>query len=128
MSGNQFLGFGLAASFVGFAALFGFARSGRFCFRLLFDRGSTLRGFTRVRLALAQECPGGETQTGDQRQRHGTGGGESELVSLHHFLEPIRRARWTGQNGFVIEVPLDVTCQAVGRFVAPGAIFLQALH
>jgi hypothetical protein len=41
------------------------------------------------------------------------------------FLKPIGRVRWTGEDGFVIEVPLDVTREAVGRFVAPGAIFLQ---
>jgi hypothetical protein len=48
---------------VGLAALFGFSGLGDFSFRSLFDCGLALRNFTRVRLAFAQECPGGETQT-----------------------------------------------------------------
>jgi hypothetical protein len=52
LSGKQFLGFGLAA-------LFGFPGLGGFSYRSLFDRGSTLRDFTRVRPAFAQKRPGG---------------------------------------------------------------------
>src|SRR5437763_1792400 len=89
---------------------------GRLGFQLLFHRGLALRGFT-------QECPGGKTQARDQRQRHGTGGGEGQLVTFYRFLESIRRARWTGEDGVVIEVSLNVTCEAVRGFVALSAIF-----
>jgi hypothetical protein len=76
----------------------------------------------------ADRLPGGDPKPGHEGGCHRCRGSKRELVPPNQFLKPIRRARGPGEDGFVIEVSLDVTREAVGRFVPPGAIFLQALH
>src|SRR5579862_6019685 len=85
----------------------------------LFLCGSTLGELAGVRPAFAQECPSGETQTGDQCQGHGGGRSENQFVATKHFLEPVKAARGARDDRLAIEMSLNVHRQTVGRFVAP---------
>ena len=51
-----------------------------------------------------------------------------QLVPAPRFLKSIGRARRTGDDRFVVQVPLEVRGQTVGRLVAARAVLLQALH
>jgi len=74
----------------------------------------------------ANRLPAADDHSEHKHSRNRCGSGEGQLVPPNQFLKPIRRARWTGEDSFIIEVSLEVAREAVGRFVAPGAIFLQA--
>src|SRR5438876_7730600 len=83
--------------------------------------GKALLLFTCVRLSCRgarlsgpDRLPGADANAHDQRkQNHGTGC-EDQLVSLPRLLQLVGRARRSGEDGFVIEVSLDVTREAVG--------------
>ena len=96
MSGNQFLGFGLAASFVGFAALFGFARSGRFCFRLLFDRVRRCAASLACALRSRRNAQVEKLRPAINVSVTALAAAKASLFRFDHFLEPIRRARLDG--------------------------------
>src|SRR2546425_5803682 len=51
-----------------------------------------------------------------------------QFVPPPGLLKLVSRARRPGYNGFVVQVPLQVGRQSVGRLVAARAILLQALH
>ena len=46
----------------------------------------------------------------------------------HELPESVEIAGGTRDDGFIVEQPLDVQRQAVGRFVAARAVLLQAFH
>jgi hypothetical protein len=50
------------------------------------------------------------------------------LVPTRHFLEPVKLTGRTGEDRFVVEMPLEIERQAVGSIVTTGAVLLQALH
>ena len=85
-------------------------------------------------LCLLTEAPGANGLPGaghdaqNQRQRHKRRCGEGEPVPLSQFLDPVKRARRTRDHRLVIEVPLNVGGQTVGRFVSARAILFQTLH
>ena len=66
--------------------------------------------------------PGGNTP----RHSHGGSRGKDKFIATEGFLEPIGRARRTGNDRFVAQVALEIRSQPVGRFVASGAVFLCA--
>ena len=72
--------------------------------------------------------PGADARGGHEHRRHQGGGGEGGLVAPPGLLQPVSSARRPGDDGFVVQVPLEVRRQAVGRLVAAGAVLLQALH
>ena len=87
-----------------------------------------LRFLGLLGVGRAHGLPRAHHQAQHQRARHGADGGKRQLVPPNQFLKPIRRARWTGEDGFVIEVSLDVARQPVGRVVTARAVLFQALH
>ena len=54
--------------------------------------------------------------------------GNRDPILPRELLPAIERARGPGQHRLVVQVPFEIQRQAVGRLVAPGAVFLQALH
>ena len=88
--------------------------------------GLALRLLTEAR--GANGLPGAGHDAQHQRQRHERRCGEDEPVPLSQFLDPVKRARRTRDHRLVIEVPLNVGGQTVGRFVSARAILFQTLH
>ena len=78
--------------------------------------------------SLFDERPGRDSQTEEKRGHDGAGGREANLCRRTSFLKLIESAGRTGGDRLVVEMPLDVHRQAVGRFVTARAVFLQALH
>src|SRR6185369_13257073 len=93
--------------------------------QLAFGSQSFLSGFGErngelvVPLFCSAPLPSRKAEPHDERGRNTESGGKGHLVSLNEFLKAIELARRTGDHGFVIQMPLDIACQAVGRFVAP---------
>ena len=95
--------------------------------------GFGLGGFLRsagasVSASLLNGLPEADCQTDHQRSNHRRAGSERQLVPANQFLEAIEVAGRTGNDRLIVQVPLYVRRQAVGGFVAAGAVFLQALH
>ena len=88
--------------------------------------GLALRLLTEAR--GANGLPGAGHDAQNQRQRHERRCGEGEPVPPNQFLDPVKRARRTRDHRLVIEVPLNVGGQTVGRFVSARAILFQTLH
>ena len=59
----------------------------------------------------------------DRRRRRG-----HQFVPAKRLLELVGRARRPGKDRLVIQVPLEIGGQPVGRLVTAGAVLLQALH
>ena len=53
---------------------------------------------------------------------------EGEFVPAKRSLEPINSGRRTCNYRLVVEMPLEIQGQPVGRFVTARAVFLQTLH
>ena len=108
------LGFGLGLFFLRFEPLLLLTRARGFGFPLCFS--------SRKRLPCADGNPD------QKRDRHRRCGREHQLVAAKGFLKSVSDRRRTCDHGFVVQMPLDVHRQSVGRLVTPRAIFLQALH
>jgi DNA-nicking Smr family endonuclease len=60
------------------------------------------------------------------RHRHRCG--EHQLVAPPRLLESVNRSRWTSDHRLVAQIPSDICCQTIGRFVATSPVLLQTLH
>ncbi len=100
------------------------------CFRVCacLDRGALLFSFPIACLGFPQVRPDGNDQANHQRGRNRSGRCKNQFVSPNKFPKAVRGAGGTCQHRFIVEVPLNVHCQAVRRFIAAGAIFLHRLH
>jgi hypothetical protein len=73
-----------------------------------------------ARTAIATLIPrAGDQQSGERRRRR-----DHRPVLAHELAEPVAPTRRAGLDDLIGEVPLNVASQPIGRFVAPGAIFL----
>jgi hypothetical protein len=64
----------------------------------------------------------------EEEDGHEYQGCQRTLVAPGKLADPIPQRGRTGRHGLIAEVAGDVLGQAVGRLVAAGAVFLQALH
>ena len=76
----------------------------------------------------AQKSANGQREPGQQRHQHGGARQDGQAVFAGELLQPIGGARRPGNDRFVVEMPLEVGRQAVGRLVTSAAILFQALH
>ena len=74
------------------------------------------------------QSDGGADHTKNQCGSDGRARSKNKFVSAKGFLEPVGRAGGAGDDGFVVEVPLQVGGHTVRRLVTPGPVLLQALH
>ena len=105
---------GFDPSSIGLCALCGFVCSSHFCFMLCLRRTDRLPG--------ADDC------AQHQRYAHHGCGQDPHRVAAGELVESVRGRRWTGLHGFVVQVPLHIRCETIGRFVAAVAVLFQGLH
>ena len=70
----------------------------------------------------------GDAQSDDERGGHGPGSQEDQLVAADQLLKLIKIARRPGHHWFVVQMPLNIRREAVGRLVAARAVFFQRFH
>ena len=100
------------------------------CFRLLSQPRLFLFGGNRpsAGVPLPEEQEKRQSKANDQGEGDGANRSKNGLVSPHQLLETVEVARRTGEDRFIAQVTLNVHRQAVGRFVAARAVFLQGFH
>ena len=92
------------------------------------------RGLPGLPLRLQQRLLGAFRARGPHRlrgadsQRNSRRRGEGQLVATNGFLDPIRSGGRPRDHRLLIQVPLEVHRQPVGRVVASRPVFFQALH
>src|ERR1051326_1884412 len=86
-----------------------------------FGLGGLLGGSgTMVGARLFDGLPQRDGQTDHQRRCNAGSGGKDQLVSANEFLKAVEVAGRTGDDRFVLQMPLNVRGQAIGRFAAAG--------
>ena len=76
----------------------------------------------------ANGLPGAHDDARDQHGGNRADSGKGSAMAARKFFELVKPRRWTGDDGLVIEVTLDVFGKGNGAFVPSGAILLQRLH
>ncbi len=125
------LGFGgdrLVSLFVGQGTLFGFRVAGP----LGVDLGDSFAigtlAFSDASAVSLPHAPRGTDDPGEEREQDKTRGDYLAFVPLDEFFQAVSAAGRAGLDDLVGEIALDVAGEAVGRLVAPGAVFLERLH
>ena len=75
-----------------------------------------------------ERLPCAHDRSGDEGHRDRRRGRKGQLVSSKRFLKAVSLRGRAGHDRLVGEVPLDVGGEAVGGFVAAGAVLFEALH
>jgi hypothetical protein len=111
----------LLSSSVGLRALLLLAVQG-------FDCDLTEAGLLAFSSPSAVRLPHADSDPIHQRDHHRRSSRIGNFIPLPRLLELVGGTGRPGRHGFVVHVTSQVHGQSVGRFVTPGAIFLQALH
>ena len=72
--------------------------------------------------------PTADARSHDQCPRHHRRCRKCQLITSPRLLESVNRARRPGHHRFVVEMPLEVGGQTIGRLVTPRPVLLQAFH
>ena len=80
------------------------------------------------RLPFAHEGECGKAQTDNQREGDGARRGDRTLVPADEFVEAVGVTWRTGNNGFVVQVALQVGGDITGGVVTARAVLFEALH
>ena len=85
-----------------------------------------------VRLSSVAGRPHGKGNAGDcgndERGGDGASRDNQPLVATGEFLDAVERRRGPGYDRFVIQMPLDVGRQILGRVIAAVAVLLKRTH
>ena len=76
----------------------------------------------------ADRLPGAYHGSNHQHGGYGERGSKSALVPANGLLQTVKGARWTSDDGFIAQVALDVSCQAISRLVPARTVLFQRLH